>query len=277
MIETMGKHKAPVRKIQAFQRAIWTFYKTNRRDFPWRNTTDPYKILVSEVMLQQTQTSRVETKFEPFLEQFPSVEVLAQASLADVLTAWQGLGYNRRAVALAGAAKMLCENFDGKIPNDQSVLVSLPGIGEATAYAIRAYAFNEPVVFIETNIRRVFIHFFFADKEAVADADIVPLVEYALDRTRPREWYSALMDYGAYLSKITKNPNRKSKHYLKQSRFEGSRRQARGAVLKFLLERGPSTKERIARQIKHRELEAGLADLTQEGIVLKKKRTYAIR
>ncbi|PIP03588.1 MAG: endonuclease III [Candidatus Yonathbacteria bacterium CG_4_10_14_3_um_filter_47_65] len=268
--------KTPAYNIHTFRRTIWAFYRTQKRAFPWRETADPYEILVSEIMLQQTQTSRVEQKYEPFLKRFPNVETLAGASMAEVLAMWQGLGYNRRAQALWKMAKIIRDEFCGVVPNDQEALVALPGIGEATASAMRVFAWNEPAVFIETNIRRVFIHFFFAHATTVADADIMPLVARALPRKRAREWYSALMDFGAHLPKIIKNPNHKSKGYAKQSRFKGSSRQTRGLIIKFLLTNGPSTTERIGKETKDDRLEKILANLTEEGLLVKNKKRYAV-
>ncbi|MEK7079017.1 MAG: A/G-specific adenine glycosylase, partial [Patescibacteria group bacterium] len=132
-----------------------------RRDFPWRNTTDPYHILVSEVMLQQTQVARVMVKFPIFIDQFSNFKELATASTKDILQVWQGMGYNRRALYLKKIAEIVITQYKGKLPDDPAILDTFPGIGEATAASIVAFAFNKPLVFIETNIRRVFIHLFF--------------------------------------------------------------------------------------------------------------------
>jgi len=202
---------------------------------PWRETRDPYRILVSEVMLQQTQVDRVRAKYEEFVVAFPDLAALAVAPLDRVLAAWQGLGYNRRAVALHRSARILEREHRGLIPDDTAALVALPGIGAATAASIRAFAFDAPVVFIETNIRRVFIHEFFPGREAVADAELLPLVAATLDRRSPRQWYYTLMDYGAALARQVPNPNRRSRAYTRQSRFEGSDRQVRGAILRALV------------------------------------------
>lgn len=228
--------------IFEFKQTIWAYYKQTKRNLPWRKTRDPYKILVSEIMLQQTQSHRVEPKYKTFLEKFPTVEVLAKARLQDVLQEWQGLGYNRRALYLKKCAEIIVKEFKGKFPKDLNTLISLPGIGKATAGDILAFAWNIPTVFIETNIRSVFIHFFFADKEHVSDVDILPLVEKTLDIKNPREWYWALFDYGVLLKK-TKNPNRKSTHYAKQTKFIGSMRQKRAAILRLVLEKPRKQKE----------------------------------
>lgn len=223
---------------QEFIETVWSYYDSHKRVFPWRETTDPYCIFVSEVMLQQTQTSRVVAKYLEFINAFPTVDALAHASFTQVLSLWSGLGYNRRAKYLHEAAKIISLKYKGVIPQDIAVLDELPGIGVNTASAIIVYSFNSPHVFIETNIRRIFIHHFFSDQMDVSDQELLPLIENTLDRKNPREWYWALMDYGSHLVKIVENPNRKSRHYTRQSRFEGSVRQVRGVILRSLIQ-GP--------------------------------------
>ena len=227
--------------IKDFQDLVWQYYRQCGRTFPWRETTDPYAIWVSEIMLQQTQVSRVETKYRDFLGELPAVEDLAAVPLPRLLQLWQGLGYNRRALALQQGAQLVVAEYAGRLPRKD--LESLPGIGPYTASAIRAFAFNEPVVMIETNIRRAFLHFFFPGVEGVDDKQILPLVKEALDRKNARQWYYALMDYGAALVKVGPNPNRRSAHYSRQSRFEGSNRQLRGQILRTLLERSQTQLE----------------------------------
>ncbi|MBN2516900.1 MAG: A/G-specific adenine glycosylase, partial [Deltaproteobacteria bacterium] len=211
------------------------------RDLPWRKTDRPYEIVVSEIMLQQTQVARVIIKYREFIHAFPNVETLARASLRDVLSVWQGLGYNRRARSLKKLAEMVITEFQGEIPSDVRSLRKLPGIGNATAHAICAFAFNQPVVFVETNIRTVFIHHFFSDGTEVRDGEILPFVEQTLDRENSRRWYNALMDYGVVLKKQFQNPGKKSAHYQKQDPFEGSNRQIRGAILRMLMTRSRFT------------------------------------
>ena len=226
----------------SFCKAIMQNYREQGRTFAWRTTTDAYAIMVSEFMLQQTQTSRVVAKYDEWLKKFPTVQDAAKAPLSDILAAWSGLGYNRRAKFLHEACIHICKEYDGHVPSDVEQLDSLPGIGAYTARAIATFAFNQSHVFIETNIRSVYLHFFFADsKEAVSDAQLLPLIEQTLDTENPRQWYYALMDYGSELKKVTVNPSRKSKGYVKQSAFKGSLRQARGAILRQL-----SQKKRIA-------------------------------
>ena len=221
--------------VEEFRNRIWNFYEKHKRPMLWRETFDPYAIVVSEIMLQQTQVPRVMQKYPEFMEKFPGFQELAESSLPDLLKAWQGMGYNRRALSLQKLAGIVIANHGGILPRDPEILATFPGIGPATASSIAAFAFNSPVVFIETNIRRVFIHCFFADRENVHDSEIEPLVAAALDSENPREWYWALMDYGTYLKNTQGNANRRSAHYTRQSKFEGSRRQVRGAVLKSLL------------------------------------------
>lgn len=215
-------------------RFVWDFYRRRGRDFLWRRTRDPYRILVSEIMLQQTQTSRVEKKYPLFLERFPDFTALARAPLSEVLQYWRGLGYNRRAVALKNIAADVIARPEGALPQSEEELRRLPMIGKNTAASIAAFAWNRPTIFIETNIRRVYIHHFFPEHEKVRDRDLLPLIELTLDRENSREWYYALMDYGVYLKGKVPNPNTRSTAYRRQSAFEGSRRQLRGKVLREL-------------------------------------------
>lgn len=222
--------------IKNLQEEVWNYYHNHTRSMPWRDNHDPYWVVVSEVMLQQTQVSRVLPKFEVWVKRFPDWQSLAAASLGDALREWQGLGYNRRGRWLHQLAQIVVSEHQGKLPEDPAELVKLPGIGPNTAGSIAAFAFNQPIVFIETNIRRVFIHHFFADEEGISDKQLLPLIKESLNPENPREWYYALMDYGAYLSKQVPNPNRRSKHYARQSQFEGSNRQLRAQVLRHILE-----------------------------------------
>ncbi|HEY5668194.1 MAG TPA: hypothetical protein VIR03_03445 [Candidatus Saccharimonadales bacterium] len=259
------------RDITAFQERVWEYYRrAGRHDLPWRQpesdgTYGPYKIVVSEFMLQQTQVVRVLPKFVAFTEAYPNWEALASASLADVLRQWSGLGYNRRAKYIHLAAQQIVLVHQGSLPKQIPELVALPGIGPNTAGAIMAYAYNRPVAFIETNIRTVFIHHFFADSQAVHDRDVLPLIRACLPLD-VRSWYWALMDYGTYLKRTVGNANRRSISYTKQSRFEGSRRQIRGMVLK-LLAGGPHTLEQLTQVVADDRMASVLADLVAEGFV----------
>jgi A/G-specific adenine glycosylase len=223
------------RQVRNFRNIVYTHCKEHRRELPWRHTHDPYGILVSEIMLQQTQVARVVGKYEEFMRRFPDIETLASAPLRDVLAVWQGLGYNRRALALKKLAEAVVKELDGTIPRDMRSLARLPGIGKATAHAIQAFAYNQPVVFVETNIRTVFIHHFLTERNDIKDTELIPLVALTVDTENPRRWYNALMDYGAWLKKQYANPGRISAHYRKQAPFEGSDRQVRGVILKTLM------------------------------------------
>lgn len=227
--------------VSQFQGAIWQYYHEHRRTFPWRETDNPYYILVSEIMLQQTQTSRVVSKYSEFGSTFPDFFKLARAPLRDVLLVWQGLGYNRRARALQQTAQEVVVEFEGQLPSDPEVLQRFPGIGPYTAAAIAAIAFNKPTVFLETNIRTVFLHYFFEKSKKITDRDILPLVKATLVKENPREWYYALFDYGAMLKRQRKSIARITLH--RQGPFQGSNREMRGRILRLLL-----TCESIAEQ-----------------------------
>jgi A/G-specific adenine glycosylase len=261
----------------AFRRLVWDYYSVHARVLPWRvpeqgGEFSGYKILVSEVMLQQTQVRRVIPKYQAFLEQFPEVEALAKAPLSEVLIAWSGLGYNRRAKYLHDAVKMLAN-----VPEPWSidVLKSLKGIGPNTAAAVCVYTYNQPQIFIETNIRSVYIHYFFADQVAVTDKAILSEVTTSLDDDNPREWYWALMDYGNHLKSITGNTERRAKAYAKQSTFIGSRRQLRGLVIRELGS-GAQTLRRLQTTAIDDRLEGVLNDLVQEGLVAKQGNNYSL-
>ncbi len=260
------------------------------RDLPWRRTYDPYAIWISEVMLQQTQVSRVDGRWQRWLEHFPTVDALAAAAPSDVLEEWQGLGYNRRALSVHRAAQAISE-AGGVFPQDQKELVKLPGIGPATAAGIRAFAFNLHGVYLETNVRTVFLHELYPQAEGVPDSELVPLVELTCpasveaarnaedaagaDETEhafsaeltPRSWYYALLDYGAYLKKTIPNPSRRSKSHVKQSRFEGSHRQKRAELLRVLLahkDEGGAEFETLHQELCQIEVNAGRETLDEQ-------------
>ncbi len=263
-----------------FRRLVYRHYETQGRDFPWRRTDDPYHILVSEIMLQQTQTQRVAEKYASFIASFPGFESLAGAPLHDVLAAWQGLGYNRRALNLQKCARAIVGEHGGTLPENPDDLALLPGIGRATAASIAAFAFNKPVVFLETNIRTVFIYFFFRDRETVSDSELMETGKQMLDRTHPARWYNALMDYGVMLKKRHANPGRKSDRYRKQPSFSGSRRQLRGKIIAALVKSAQSEEElrRAAGPCGgQHDISGILDDLEQEGFVVRDKSgTYRI-
>ncbi len=262
----------PKKKIDLFRNKIYSYYRKNRRDLPWRETVDPYHILVSEIMLQQTQVVRVLNKYSAFIEKFPTIDSLVSASIREIYSKWQGLGYNRRAVALKKCVEIVQHSYNSVIPGSVSELQKLPGIGKATASAISAFAFNEPAVFIETNIRTVFIHCFFPEREQVADNEILPLIAASLDTSDPRNWYYALMDYGVMLKKKYPGLNTKSAHYAKQTPFEGSDRQIRGRILKELVNNQHMTEKELTAGLNadKQRVRNILAQLTGENFIAKK-------
>lgn len=252
------------KQLRKFEREIWNYYEGNKRDLPWRRTTNPYYILISEVMLQQTQVSRVILKYKEFIKKFGTIESLAKASKAEVLTLWQGLGYNRRALFLKRACETLfAESLKSskstaklkspKFPTTREELLKLPGIGQSTAGALLAFAFNTPVPFIETNIRAVFLYFFFKGSSSVSDIHIYELLQEILNHKKqkenPREWYYALYDYGTMLkAKLGREKtalHKQSKHYNKQSKFKGSNREIRGAILRLFTKHSKMTAQKI--------------------------------
>jgi A/G-specific adenine glycosylase len=257
------------RAMSDFRDIVWDYYRDHGRTMPWRDGPSPYNVLVSEFMLQQTQVSRVIVKFNEFIAEWPDWQSLASAAQSEVVRVWKGLGYNRRALWLHAVAGRVVTDFDGELPSDESDLTSFRGIGPNSAGAVQAYAFNKPVVFIETNIRRVFIHHFFPDEEGVHDKDILSLVEQAVDHEHPREWYWALMDYGSYLSTQVVNPNRRSRHYSRQAAFAGSLRQLRGLLLEYLLTK-PESLDRLERSFEgfdEAQVRAALSGLREDGFL----------
>ena len=266
--------------VQEFQSMILDFYRQEGRSFPWRETCDPYEILVSELMLQQTQTERVVPKYLAWLETFPTAADLAAAPFPQVLAAWSGLGYNRRAGYLQSACRQVVEEWGGAFPRTAGELETLPGVGPYTARAVATFAFGQPEVFIETNIRSVYLFFFFSDQEKVSDSQLMPLIQATVYHQNPRRWYYALMDYGARLKKSTANPNRRSRHYSRQSRFEGSLRQARGAIVRSLSRGGntPLSLEEMARLegLPLERIQAAAERLVAEGMVCRRGDLYCI-
>ncbi len=265
-------------QIRAFRKKIYDHYGREGRDLPWRRTRSLYRVLVSEIMLQQTQVERVLLKYKEFLAAFPDFPALAKAPLRTLLSVWQGMGYNRRALALRALALKVMNEHGGRLPSDTDKLIALPGIGKYTAGAVMAFAFNKPVVFMDTNIRRVYIHEFFHDRDNIHDEEIIPLVEQTLDAGNPRTWYNALMDYGAMLKKGHVNPNRKSVHYQRQSTFENSNRQVRGRILNVLVDESPLSAVRIVKKIgmDPERVMKNLVQMEKEGFIRKKGRTFAL-
>lgn len=261
-----------------FQSIVYAHHTLRgRHTLPWRKTHNAYRILVSEIMLQQTQVDRVIPKYTAFLKQFPDVETLAEASLGDVLRAWQGLGYNKRAKMLHLCARCVVGEYGGRMPKSYEALCALPGIGPYTAGAIMAFAYNLPSVMIETNIRTVYLHHFFPDTKKVRDSALMPIIEKTVDHNNPREWYAALMDYGTFLKKTVGNVSRKSAHHTKQAKFKGSNREVRGVILRYLgnkpssafalIQKTGFTKERIEEQ---------LCVLKKEGMIVRERTKYRL-
>jgi A/G-specific adenine glycosylase len=254
---------------EEFRSLVWDEGRAHHRDMPWRYIDDPYAVLVSEVMLQQTQVARVVDRYAAWTEAFPTLDALAAAPLSEVLGLWQGLGYNRRGLNLKRAAGIASEQLAGALPPDERVLRSLPGVGPTTASAVLNYAFRIPSPFIETNVRAVFLHHFHADADGVSDRILTPDVEATWDREDPRGWGYALMDYGVHLKRTLPNPSRRSSHHTKQSRFEGSHRQKRAAVLRAVLAApgGPAEAYALTLAYDAREVEELLRELAGEGFV----------
>lgn len=281
-------------EIVTFHRMLTDFYHgSGRHDMLWRRPArdgrfDPYRILVSEMMLQQTQVDRVRGKYVEFLAKFPTVDHLAAAPLGDVLTVWNGLGYNRRAKYIWQAAQLVRKEFDATFPASLEQLRRLPGVGPDTAGAIMAYAYDEPVVFIETNVRTVIIHHFFTGRPSVADAEIravmaelVPKTDDTAERERqgaaltPREFYWAMMDYGAHLKKTVGNVNRASRHYVRQSKFQGSRRQVRGRIISLLAAK-PLNHTELQGLVPDERLDDVLAALEAERLITRQGSRYRL-
>jgi A/G-specific adenine glycosylase len=301
------------KKIEEFKAEVLSYYNQFGRRFPWREGCGAWGVLVSEFMLQQTQTERVVPFFERWMKKWPTPEALNAATLEEALAEWVGLGYNRRCRFLKDCGRIIAEERGGQVPATPEDLRLLPGIGEYTSGAIACFAYNYPCVFIETNIRAAVIHFFFSGSEAgkadvepdlfapdlrkasvpvveeaspvattpaaVPDAAIVPILEAALDRDNPRVWHWALMDYGAHIKKMTVNPNRRSAHYAKQSKFEGSFRQIRGRVVRALIGNGRATVAELlsGTGAKEADLYRALEDLKRESMVSEENGVYRIR
>ena len=249
---------------EEFQDLIWGKGLELYRNLPWRNTQDPYEVILSEIMLQQTQVARVMIRWEAFLKRFPTVDALAAASTSDVLEEWQGMGYNRRALALKRMADICSQEYGGAVPSDEAQLLALPGVGPSTAAGVRAFAFNIPGVYLETNVRTVFLHELFPNEEGISDKAIRPLVEEACSLDNPRGWYYALLDYGAHLKQTLPNPSRRSKEYTRQSKFEGSRRQKRAEIVRLVLAQPGISYQGLFADLNASEVKAGRGVVGEE-------------
>jgi len=276
---TYKENGLTLRVNELFKKLIYDYYRNHKRKFPFRENITPYNVLISEIMLQQTQTGRVSDKFLKFITKFPDFLSLSSASLEEVLIEWKGLGYNRRAIALKKIAETIIKDFNGELPDSLEVLKSFPQIGHNTASSILTFAFNKPMTFIETNIRRVYIYFFFPNKSKVNDKDIMTIVKKTIDNINPREWYYALMDYGVMLKKVHPELNKKSAHYQKQAPFKGSIRQIRGELLKLLIKEGKMEITKIQEQSKIKDmkrLKKILDQLKKEGFIEIKEDTVKL-
>jgi len=265
-------------KEQQFVKTVWEFYERHgRHSLPWRSTKNPYKILVSELMLQQTQVDRVIPKYVNFMKRFPTARKLAAAPLGEVLEYWQGLGYNRRAKFLWLAAKEIETTYNNRFPKSEKELLQLPGIGPYTASAILTFAYNQPVTLIETNVRTVYIHHFFKSQNKVSDTELLPLITRTTSAERSAEWYAAVMDYGTYLKKEFGNNISQSAQYKKQSTFKGSDREVRGAIIKLLLNQN-HTDTALKKELpfSSEKIKTQLIILEKEGLIAKEKNIYSV-
>lgn len=250
--------------MDTFTHTVWDYYHAHGRSMPWRDTPTFYNVLVSEIMLQQTQVGRVMEKYKEFMGAFPTVELLATAPLDTVLRQWQGLGYNRRALYLHQAAKLVVKHGVSRSIDD---LVTLPGVGRNTAAAIMNYVYNIATPFVETNIRTVYFYHYFPGRTDVTDAEVLEIVGHTVSKDNPREWFWALMDYGSYLKAQGAGGLSTSRHYKKQSRFEGSVRQVRGRILVALLNGGLSDKQLRAVIVADERYEAALEGLSRDNLI----------
>jgi len=273
--------------LKSFQNFILNWHQRyGRHDLPWRKTYNPYSVLVSEIMLQQTQVHRVVPKFEAFLEEFPHFDALAAARPSQVITAWQGLGYNRRGLFLQKTAQAVVQKWQGEMPYATADLLALPGVGPYTASAVQAFAFNLPVTVIETNVRAIFIYHFFAmpaeqaQLTKIPDAHLEPLVAATVPNDNPRIWYSALMDYGSHLKTALPNPSRRSSSHAKQSKFQGSFRQLRGHILRILSQEAlgyQQLAENSPSSFSPQDVQLALEQLTKEGFITRTNQQYHLK
>lgn len=274
-------------RYNKFQKYILNWYRKNNRDYlPWRVTktraVSPYEIFVSEIMLQQTQVARVLEKYPQFLKAFPTIRSLAEAPLKKVLRVWQGMGYNRRARYLKEAAEIMVKNYKGIVPADPALLRALPGVGSYTAGAIVCFAYNKPVAFLDTNIRKTLLKWFFyayynklprhnivvslARKDKIDDGELLKIAESVYYTKNPRKWHYALMDYGAVILAKEKGLLERIKSYHKQSRFEGSTRYWRSKIVKYLLQYEQASGEELQALVSG-EIKPLLSSLARDGLI----------
>lgn len=263
-------------RYNKFQKYILNWYRKNNRDYlPWRVTktrkVSPYEIFVSEIMLQQTQVARVLEKYSQFLKVFPTAHHLSRAPLEKILRVWQGMGYNRRAKYLKEAAEEIVRWHGGAIPFGLDVLRTLSGVGPYTAGAIACFAYNKPAVFLDTNIRKVFINHFFTvnkrdDIDKINDEDLLNIAKKTLYTKNPRRWHYALMDYGAAMLVKEKGLLEHAKSYHKQSRFEGSSRYWRSQIVKYLLQYNQASGKELQALVSG-EIQPLLSSLAKDGLI----------
>lgn len=283
--------------VDLFCYVVLDWCSKNTRDLPWRHTTDPYKIMVSEIMLQQTQADRVIPKYEAWLEQFPTVETLAKAPVAEVIRAWAGLGYNRRALYLQRAAQAI--HTLGKFPTEEGELRKLPGIGPYTAAAICSFAYNQDIALVDTNIKRIYELLVFGDRGKVSDKEVRVVAEQFLPKGHSRNWHNALMDIGSIIAK--KRGAREQQTALvalfpplsafplpevsdtplsrpKQSNFKTSKRYFRGQILRLLREQERLTINKLEERLGPipYSLPQLLEDLAKDGLVTIHQQTIGL-
>jgi len=260
--------------IKRFQKKIFLFYKKNKRDLPWRKTTDPYKILLSEIMLQQTQVKRVVVYYEKWIARWFTIHAFASAALPEVLQMWMGLGYNTRAINLHNTAKKIVDIFDGDVLRAMQQYKELPGIGKYTSQAVQIFSTNADLITVDTNIRRIFISEFDLP-ENISERDLWILAEQCLPVGKSRDWHNALMDYGALRLTAHKTGIRPT---TRQTQFEGSNRQIRAQILRHVLEK-PMTGKELTQTLKidQERLEPILEKMINQHILLKKNNTYLLK
>jgi len=274
----MSAMTVPAAKITTFREMIFRWWKKNRRDLPWRHTRDPYKIAVSEIMLQQTQVPRVIPKYLEFIGEYPTVFDLAKASSASVLRIWKGMGYNRRALYLRDIAKIVVKNYQGKMPKDEKLLAKLPGMGTYTARAILVFAYGQEVCCVDTNIRKIITHFFFDDLPQKPET-IQSVADELIPKGKSWDWHQALMDYGTLEMPNVKyqmvNNRKKSVPFRQTNRFY------RGRIIDMLRERKyPEMKliNRIHDQYgkQEYEIQSIINSLVKDGLVKRRKDTIQL-
>lgn len=262
---TIFMTKISKQTVIPLQRKILRFYSLHKRDLPFRKTTDPYRITVSEIMLQQTQVDRVVPKYLAWIRMWPTWKALSRATTKQILTMWSGLGYNRRALNLWKLAHVVMNEYHGNLPETPEELMKLPGIGPYTSRAILIFAFNKPLITIDTNIRRVILH----ELNLPASTTATRLEEIAyqlLPKRRSRDWHNALMDYSrlSLPSRIERIPA-----LTKQSSFEGSLRQIRGEIIRQLIQHKHITVQSIMVKTgrSEKDVRAAAQGLVKDGLV----------